>query len=296
MGRGCFSKFDTLYWSTGGSYEQKTTYDLGWSEKVRVTCGEVEQISTMAPTNAPTSTPVTDTPSTISTYEPTHETEHEVATNYTSAPILTSNNYTVYQNSTLQDDSDVKLTESLFASEESDTVEATSNMSNETDNESAVQVEVAEAYLTDSKPVEASHRFLEIGVAGFSVGLLFVAALIHRSRKRSKTQNRTNEPIAEVSLENSRSESFDIEDLSTNPLAQNMIEIAEAASENTDGMSCWIPTDYNQHSLAESTSFGDGTSELMWSSVGTSNSASIATESTYTEEESVTTAKISNIA
>mmetsp|Transcript_5351 Transcript_5351/g.7742 ORF Transcript_5351/g.7742 Transcript_5351/m.7742 type:complete len:356 (-) Transcript_5351:148-1215(-) len=302
MGRGCFSKFDTLYWSTGGSYEEKTTYDLGWSAKVRVTCGEAEQISTVAPSDAPTTTPViTDKPtkSTIPTYEtsyePTYEREHEVATNFTSAPILTSNN-TVYQNSTIQDDSDVKLTESVFTSGESSTVEVTNNTSNETNvGKGDVQVEVAEAYLTDSKPAKASYRFLEIGVAVFSVGLLFVAAMIHRSRQRTKSQKRDNEPIADVSVENSRSDSFDTENVSTNALAQNMIEIAEAASENTDGMSCWIPTDYNQHSLAASTSFGDGTSELMWSSVATSESASIGTESTYTEEGSVKTTKISNI-
>lgn len=296
MGRGCFSKFDTLYWSTGGSYEQKTTYDLGWSAKVRVTCGEAEQISTVAPSNAPTTTPtnvptstlvVTDAP-TKSTLPTSYETEHEVATNSTS-------NYTVHQNLTLQDDSDAELTEDVLASAKSDNVEGTNNTSNETEVESAVQVEVAESYLTDSKPAEASHRFLEIGAAGVSVGLLFVAALIHRTRQKSKSQHRNNEIVDEASVENSRSDSFDTNDISTNTLAQNMIEMAEIASKNTDGMSCWTPTDYYQHSLDDSSSFGDEISEQMWSSVGTSNSASIGTDSTYKDENSVKTAKISNI-
>ena len=313
MGRGCFSKFDTLYWSVGGSYEQKTTSDLGWSAKVRVMCGEAEQISTVAPTNAPmpTNTPttipaVTATPtketiipevdeSTIPTYKPINETEYEVVTNSTLAPTLTPNNYTVYQNSTLQDDSEVELTESVFPSEESDTAKGTSNMSNQTNVDE--QVEVAEAYLTDSKQANSSSRLLEIGVAVSSIGLLFAAALIHRSRQRSKSQNGNNETIAEVSEGNSRSESFDTENGSTEDLAQNMIEMAETAGENTDGMSCWIPADYDQHSLASSNSFGDGTSELMWSSVVSSNSASTSNgvESTYTNEESVETTKISNI-
>ncbi len=320
MGRGCFSKFDTLYWSVGGSYEQKTTSDLGWSAKVRVMCGEAEQISTVAPTNAPmptnapttipavTATPTKETiipevdESTIPTYEPTNETEYEVVTNSTQvptlAPTLTPNNYTAYQNSIVQDDGDVELTESVFASEESDTAKGTSNMSNQTDvTDVDEQVEVAEAYLTDLKHANSSNRLLEIGVAVCSIGLLFAAALIHRSRQRSKSQNGNNETIADVSVGNSRSESFDTENASTEDLAQNMIEMAETASENTDGMSCLIPADYDQRSLASSTSFGDGTSELMWSSVVTSNSAStsIGVDSTYTNEESIETTKISNI-
>ena len=116
MGRGCFSKFDTLYWSGGGSYEQKTTYDLGSEKKIRVTCGKAEPISTMAPTKAPTMAPVTPAP--VVTDTPTEETivpavdenitisitetEDEVATNFTPAE-LSPNNSTEYRDSTSPD-------------------------------------------------------------------------------------------------------------------------------------------------------------------------------------------------
>eukprot|EP00986_Skeletonema_menzelii_P018939 scaffold26930_cov160-Skeletonema_menzelii.AAC.1 len=344
MGRGCFRKFDTLYWSEGGSYEQKTTSDLGWSEKIRVTCGKAEQISTIAPTNVPTKAPtpapvitvVTDTP-TEETIVPEvdedttsiTETEDEVATNSTPAG-LSPNNYTEYQNSTSQYG---KAAESLLAGE--DLVEGANYTSNETDlreeavqeeaaqeeavqeealQEEAVQVEavqveavqeeaiqeevfqgeVVEEYLTDSNQANTSYRLLEISVAVVSIGLILVAALSHRSRRRSKSQHKNNDDIADVTTRNPRPESLDIENGSADDNVQNTIAAFEAASEGIDGMGCWTPAYYNQGSHASSTSYGDGTSsygegtsfeygasETMW--------GSIASESTYKEEVSVAT-------
>mmetsp|Transcript_30155 Transcript_30155/g.60581 ORF Transcript_30155/g.60581 Transcript_30155/m.60581 type:complete len:340 (-) Transcript_30155:95-1114(-) len=284
MGRGCFSKYTTLYWSVGGSYKQQTTTDLGSTAKKRVMCGEAEQISTVAPTNEPTAAAVvTDTPTIIP--EVTYINETENATNSTTVG-LSPSNFTVYQNSTSQDDTATDPAESLLASDESDT--GTNYTSNETDvGEEVVHGEVTEAYLTDSKQMKASDRLLGVGVAVFSIGLLLVAAYVHRSKQRSKNQNENIEPITEMSTENARPESFDVENGSTDDLAQNTIEVFEAASEGVDDMGCWSTPNYNQHSLASSTSFGDGSSENMWTSIGT--------ESTYREEESVETSKRSNM-
>jgi hypothetical protein len=57
-GRGCFSKGETLYWGTGGTYERKTEMNMRYGRE-RVTCEEAKQTS--SPSSQPTDKPVDET-------------------------------------------------------------------------------------------------------------------------------------------------------------------------------------------------------------------------------------------
>jgi hypothetical protein len=287
MGRGCFSKYSTLYWSVGGTYEQQTTMDLGSTAKKRVMCGKAEQISTKSPTNEPTAAEIIilfasdDDPTPESTPSPA-PTDNDAKT----SPITETEN----EFSTPTEFSPTN------ASEDSETVDGTNYPSNEIEvveevGEGVAKGEIVEAYLTESKQSEVSARLLQIGVALFAVGLLVVAAFIHRSRHRN------NESTATVMTRQSIQNSVEIERGSSDDLPQNTMEVFDSmseddTSEDINDMGCWAPADYNQQSQSSATSFGDrsslgdSSSVSMWKSIGVA--------STYREEESVTTSKISN--
>jgi hypothetical protein len=134
---------------------------------------------------------------------------------------------------------------------------------------------VVEAYLTKTEQIDVSARLLQIGVAVFAVGLLLVAAFIHRSRERKR--QRTNSVKRQ-----SKPDSIEIERGSLDDLPQNTIEVFDAKSEDIDDVGCWTPANFNQKSQSSATSFGENSTVGLWRSLGITSSYT----SSYREEES----------
>lgn len=286
-GRGCFSKGETLYWGTGGTYERKTEINMR-NDRVRVTCEEAKQTS--SPSSQPTDATVDET-----VFLPVLDSEI-IESNKTGTWLELSANETEHDESlagsnTVTED---EVTENVGVEEEGEEVEDDYDEKEGDGNEEEEEDNVTSQYLVESDKHDASGRILQISVAVLSVGVLAVAAYVHRSRQR---RNDDATAAAVATIPSLSTGSYDIEHgrSSDNELPKSTVDVFQAETGEVDTGS-WAPASYDQScSLDSATSYGasgseDGDTESLWEGI-----QGIVSQYTDVDDKSVKTSKISNI-
>jgi hypothetical protein len=295
-GRGCFSKGEALYWGTGGTYERKTEMNMR-DGRERVTCEEAKQTS--SPSSQPTDKPVDET-----VFLPVLDSEIIESNNKTGTWLELSANETEHDeslagsNTVTEDEVTKNVDVNSVKEEEEDEVEddydEKKGDGNEEEDVAGEEDTVTSQYLVESeKQQDASGRILQIGVAVLSVGVLAVAAYVHRSRQR---RNDDATAAAVATIPSLSTGSYDIEHgrSSDNELPKNTVDVFQAETEEVDNGS-WAPASYDQSASLDSASTGasgseDGDTESMWEDI-----RGIVSQYTDVDDKSVKTSKISNI-
>lgn len=285
-GRGCFSKGTTLYWGTGGTRQRKTEMNMR-DGRERVTCEEAKQTS--SPSSQPTDAPVDET-----VFLPVYDSE-TIESNKTGTLELSANE-TEHDESLAGSDTDLDIVKEEEEGEEvGDNNDEKEGDGNEEEDVVGVEDNVTSQYLVESdKQQDASGRILQISVAVLSVGVLAVAAYVHRSRQR---RNDDATAAAVATIPSLSTGSYDIEHCrsSDNELPKSTVDVFQAETEEVDTGS-WAPASYDQSgSLDSVTSDGasgseDGDTESMWEGI-----QGIVSQNTDADDKSVKTSKISNI-
>lgn len=288
-GRGCFSKGKTLYWGKAGTYERKTEMNMR-DGRVRVTCEEAKQTS--SPSSQPTDAPVDET-----VFLPIIDSE-TIELNKTGTLELSANE-TEHDESLAGSDTvtEDEVTENVDVDGEEveDDSDQKEGDGNEEEDVAGDEDNVTSQYLVESdKQQDASGRILQISVAVLSVGVLAVAAYVHRSRQR---RNDDATAAAVATIPSLSTGSYDIEHgrSSDNELPKNTEDVFQAETEEVDTGS-WAPASYDRSgSLDSATSYGasgseDGDTDSMWESI-----QGIVSQYTDVEDKSLKTSKISNI-
>ena len=167
--------------------------------------------------------------------------------------------------------------------------------------------EVVAQHLVESKPEGTVARILQIGVAVIAMGVLLIAALLHRSRQRSRCQERSDasSAVAVATMQSRQRGSYDVENGSASEdddLPQNLEVFKAETTDDRVHLHLATQTSYDQSASLPSapsyeasiTSYGASTTSGEESTVNLWDAISAFTSPYVVKDGTVKTSKRSN--